>query len=131
MLTVTPPSILAAWTRWFTRHAIRRGRNILSGYSAPVRVLATATAPFARLDLEIGDRLLTVEVAPWLAWFRSSIVSRALSRGDLVELSRRFSSRVRLRVVVPPGLRMPMAPYPGAVCDATGEVLEWLIGRYL
>jgi hypothetical protein len=93
-----------------------------------VRVLSSATAPFARLDIEIADRPITVEMVPLLAWFRSSIYSRALSRSDLVDLSRRFSSRVKMRVVVPPGLRMPMAPYPGAASDATGEVLEWLTG---
>ncbi|MHB8895684.1 MAG: hypothetical protein ACYC99_10990 [Candidatus Geothermincolia bacterium] len=131
VLRVTPTRILAPCSRAVTRHSVRRGRKILAKRSACVRVIASTAAPFARLDLEIGDRLVTVEMVPWLAWFRSSIYSRALSRNDLVDLSRRFSSKVKMRVIVPPGLRIPVASYPGAMSDATGEVLEWLIGKYI
>lgn len=130
-MALFPTFLLAAWARTFTRYGVRRGRKILAERSAPVRVLAGAAAPFSRLDLDIGGKFVTVEMVPWLAWFRSSIYSRALSKSDLVDLSRRFSCRVRLRVLVPSGPPLPVAPYPGVLSVTGGEVLEWLINKYL
>ncbi len=130
-MALSPSSVLAAWARTFCRRGVKRGRKALAGRSAPLRALAGSAAPFSRLDLDIGGKLITVEVVPWLAWFRSSIYWRALSSSDLLDLSRRFSSKVRLRVIAPSGLPLPVAPYPGVASLATGDVLEWLTGRYL
>ena len=129
-MAVSPSFILAAWARRSTRCAVRRGLRILAGYSAPMRVLAGTAAPFSKLELVIGGKSLTVEAVPWMAWYRSSIYSRALSTSDLVDLSRRFSSKVRLRVIIPSGPPLPVALYPGVASEASGEVLEWLIGKY-
>jgi hypothetical protein len=130
-IAVSPSRTLASWARAFTRRGVKKGRKILAEYSAPMRVMAAAAAPFSKLELVVGEKSLTLEAVPWMAWFRSSIYWRALSTSDLVELSRRFSCKVRLRVIVPPGPPLPMALYPGVASDASGEVLEWLIGRYL
>src|SRR5664280_2807209 len=112
-MALSPSFVLAAWARVFTRHAVKRGRNILAACSAPVRVLAGAASPFSRLDLDVAGKLVTVDMVPWLTWFRSSVFSRALSKSDLVYLSRRFSCKVRLRAIVPSGPPVPLAPYPG------------------
>jgi hypothetical protein len=112
-MAFSPSSVLAAWARTFTRRGVKRGRKVLAGLSAHVRVLAGSAAPFSRLDLDIGGKSVTVEAVPWLAWFRSSIYSRVLSSSDLLNLSRRFSRKVRLRVIAPSGLPLPVAAYPG------------------
>jgi|GEM_PF-1615674 len=130
-IAVSPSFVLASWARAFTTRGVRRGCKIFAGYSGPMRVIAYTAAPFSKLELVVGKKSLTLEAVPWIAWFRSSIYWRALSTGDLLELSRRFSCKVRLRVIVPPGPPLPMALYPGVASDASGEVLEWLIGRYL
>lgn len=130
-MALLPSFALAAWARTFTGRAVERGRKMLAECSAPVRVLAGSAAPFSKLDLDIGGKFVTLELVPWLTWFRSSIYSRALSRSDLIDLSRRFSTRVRLRFIVPSGPPLPVTPYPGALSDTTGEFLEWLIAKYL
>lgn len=130
-MALSPSFVLAAWARVFTRRAVKRGRKILEECSAPVRVLAGSVSPFSKLDLDVGGKLVTVDIVPWLIWFRSSVFSRALSKSDLMDLSRRFSNKVRLRAIVPSGPPMPLAPYPGALSDTTSDVLEWLIEKYL
>jgi hypothetical protein len=130
-IALSPASVLAAWARAFTRRAVKLGRGVLAESSAPVRVLAGTAAPFSRLELDIGGKPVTVEVLPWLAWFRSSVFCRALSKSDLIDMSRRFSCKVRLRAIVPSGPPLPIAAYPGVLSDATGDVLEWLINRYI
>jgi len=130
-MALLPSYVLAAWARVVTRRAVKRGRKILKECSAPVRVLAGTAAPFSKLDLDIGGKLVPVDMVAWLTWFRSSVFSRALSKSDLMDLSRRFSRKVRLRAIVPAGPPVPLAPYPGVISDTTGDVLEWLIRKYL
>jgi hypothetical protein len=130
-MAVSPSFVLAFWVRAFTRHALERGRRMIGERHAAIRLFAGIAAPFSRLDFDIGGRYVTVEVVPWLTWFRSSIYARALSNSDLIDLSRRFSSKVRLRVIIPSGPAMPVAPYPGVLSDTTDEVMEWLITTYL
>jgi len=130
-MAISPPCLLALWARLFIKRTVNSGRKILAETAAPVRVLAGIATPFSSLDLEIGIRLLTVETIPWLTWFRSSIYSRALSKKDLMDLSRRFSCKVRLRVIIPSGPRLPVTYYPGVLSDATDDVLDWLIEKYL
>jgi hypothetical protein len=130
-MAFSPSFLLAIWARAFTRRALKRGRRLIAERHVAVRLLASTAAPFSRLEFDIGGKCVTVEVVPWLAWFRSSIYARALSKSDLIDLSRRFSSKVRLRVIVPSGPPLPLAPYPGALSDAIDEILEWLITTYL
>lgn len=130
-IAVLPAFCLAGLGRASTRRAVRRGRKLLSRCSAPVRVLAGTAAPFSRLEVDIGGKPTYVEAVPWLTWFRSSIYSRVLSKADLLELSKRFSCKVRLRVIVLSGPPLPVASYPGVVSDAAGDALQWLIEKYM
>jgi hypothetical protein len=130
-MALSPSFLLALWARAFTRHALKRGRRLIEKRHVALRLLASTTSTFSRLEFDIGGKCTTVEVVPWLAWFRSSIYARALSKSDLIDLSRRFSSKVRLRVIFLYGPPLPVAPYPGALSDTTGEILEWLIATYM
>ncbi|MBU1670619.1 MAG: hypothetical protein KKF41_16195 [Actinobacteria bacterium] len=126
-IAVCPSRLLAAWARALVRRGQRKGERMITGRSALVRLLTGTAAPFSRIAVEIGGRSVTIEIVPWLTWFRSSAYCRYLTRADLMDLSRRFSCKVRLKAIPPAGPPLPLATYPGVVSEAGADVLEWLI----
>jgi hypothetical protein len=130
-IAITPRPVLAWTTRRWVARAVRRGERKLTGGGTMRRVLSGAVTPLSVLVLEIGGKNIELRLVPWLAWFRGSIYYRALSRGQLLAISRRFSQKVRMRVLLPAGLSVPVGLTPGAAVEATGAVLEWLIDRSL
>lgn len=127
---LSPGPLVAAGTRVFMMRGSGKGLKILEAGSFPSRVLARAAAPFSVLTLEVGGRRVEVDMVCWLAWFRTTPYYRLLSRKDMVDISSRVSGKTRLRMIVPPGAPLPVAPYPGAAVDATGEVLSFLVERF-
>lgn len=130
-IAITPRPVLAWTTRRWVAGAVRRGERKLAKGSTLKRVLSGAVTPLSVLVFEIGGREVDVRLVPWLAWFRGSIYYRVLSRGQLLTISRRFSEKVSMRVVLPAGLSVPVGLTPGVAVEATGAVLEWLIDRFL
>lgn len=126
-IAVCPSRLLAAWARSFVRRGQRKGERMITGRSALVRLLSGTAAPFTRITVEVGRKSAAIEIVPWLTWFRSSAYCRYLTRADLMDLSRRFSCKVRLRAIPPTGPPLPLSTYPGVVSEATADLLEWLI----
>jgi len=128
-IVVTPRPLLSWTTRRWIAQAVRHGERKLAGGSTLKRVLSSAVTPLSVLVLKIGGREVDLRLVPWLAWFRGSIYYRALTRGQLLSISRRFSEKVSIWVLLPVGLSLPVGLTPGVAMEATGAVLEWLIDR--
>ncbi|MBM3957097.1 MAG: hypothetical protein FJ313_03500 [Gemmatimonadetes bacterium] len=126
---LSPRRMAALEVRLFLSRGVRRGRRKLERGGSIGRALASAAAPFSTVTLLAGRREVALELVPFAAWFRGSALSRVLSRGQIAELSGRFSQKARLRVVLPSGLSLPLGAAPGAILEVSGSVLEWLIDR--
>ena len=128
-IAVTPRPLLAWTTRRWIAQAVRRGERKLARGGSLKRVLSSTVAPLSVLVLEIGGREVDIRLVPWLAWFRGSIYFRTLTRGQLLSISRRFSEKVSMQVLLPAGLSLPVGFTPARAVEATGAALEWLIDQ--
>ena len=128
-IVVTPRPLLAWTTRRWIAQAVRRGERKIARGGTLKRVLSSAVTPLSVLVLEIGGREIEIRLVPWLAWFRDSIYYRSLSRGQLLTISKHFSEKVSMRMLLPAGLSLPVGLTAGVAVEATGSLLEWLIDR--
>lgn len=126
-IAITPRPLLALTVRRSVNRAIRRGERTLASGGRLRRVISETVTPLSVLLVEIGGKEVAIRLVPWLAWFRNSIYYRFLSRGQLLTISKRFSEKVSMRVLLPAGLSVPVGLTPGVAVEATGAVLEWLI----
>jgi hypothetical protein len=124
---LSPRPLAAVEVRFFLSRCVRRGSGKLAARGAVARALASTAAPFTTVTLFVGRRDLVLELVPFAAWFRGSVLSRVLSRGQIADISGRFSQKAGLKVVLPSGLSVPLGAVPGAIVEVSGSLVEWLV----
>jgi hypothetical protein len=128
-MAVLPRRAVAAFARLFLRRSVRKGENLLSRMGGARRIAWEMSAPYTTVALEVEGKPVELRLVALAVWFRSSFYRRAMTRNELLLLSRRFSEEVRLKVRLPTGMSLPVGFSAGVLVDATGSVLEWLLGR--
>lgn len=130
-ITVTPGPLLTSIVARSIRRSVRRGERKLIEGGRLSRALHGIASPFTSITLQMGPKIVTFRLLPWLVWFRGSFYCRVLSRDDMIGISGCFSEKTGLRIIIPSGPSLPVGFRAGTLVEVTGSALEWLVDRFL